>query len=239
MRLPEIEVVTLNQQFTPLGGKHLLKDRFAGQLSSVFKLQTDELGEVVVVTRVGLSPFHPLSDISPFDPEQGYIITEEDFEEESRRKKLQRLASQADQPVNKYAISLHLRVNLPVPPLERNQFQEYAEKIEIGKWSLRTQLSFPRGIFEGRAVDWTVDNELMRLGFTHFYHLDIGQLPPCREFFGDQHPHAQGAFRLSLPVSWGTWTYWDQDKLDRLSEMKARFVLLQIDQNPGMPATIS
>lgn len=148
--------------------------------------------------------------ITPFNPDTGYQITNEDSDPKSRYAKLSRLS--------------------PTPRLKNGFHLSFSSKDKLSKdenalkelQRLRVYLFFPSGSYESQPAGDI--SEINALEFSHFYPLDTGPLPQLPEeeiIVGRIRPYKGHIIGLleDLP-----------DDMSKLSQIRARFVMA--DEQP-------
>lgn len=148
--------------------------------------------------------------LTPFDPEEGYQINQDDFDPKKRRLKFDSLKDLIDEKFALYTIGISN--NLPNNPyddydnptyvLRRQEFFPILQQ-------LRLQLHFPNNLaFESR-FDWGDEAEegSLYFSFHSFYPLDTGPLPT-------KGVHLSEGVEIAVP-----------EDLKRLSEIRGLFLL--------------
>lgn len=190
------EIIKLNQEFQPFNSK----------FDEGIILKTDFLPDIKFVTSLGTpNQSFKYQVLAPFNPDAGYIITEDDFEIEKRRDKFLKQVDDLTRSETEGELCLGAYP-------EDNSFFPDNSGIEMpGKENmerLRLQLFFPNNLsFEGKPDIYEC------IFFMGFYPLDTGELPKGRANAGGH--FLPDAFYLVLP-----------DNINLLQQIRAKFVLV-------------
>ena len=221
---PKPEIINLDQEFTPF-------ESAKTDVSIIRnKPQPNSFTRTILLDTEGVSiPIRIVADIAdedsskyeailPFSPESGYRITQEDFDSESRSKKIQSMKNQkidfATAPLNLLAGAdredLHALglSDASIPPKDlklKEYFYDFKPGVESIMKKLHLQVFFPNGLsFESKPSQVMLDEADLHYG--EFYALDLGTLAKVRG-------KASEGVNLHLP----------SDPV-QLSQIKARFV---------------
>lgn len=148
--------------------------------------------------------------VTPFNPDLGYTVTNEDFKLQSRLEKVKKMRHDE-------------RVNFTKAPLFLAFSQEAYAKFkaeELAKFQqLRVQLTFPNGLrFEGQPSELFLQNE-GGIRFWNFYPMDTGPLPASKDTTTQLLDSVEQGFSLYVPS--------DRNKL---SQIKAKIIRVNEDR---------
>ncbi|MDO8686622.1 MAG: hypothetical protein Q7K11_00230 [Candidatus Berkelbacteria bacterium] len=176
--LGQKRVITLNQKFSPFNLTHLSIPNKWGTLESDSMLAFENLIfpiEIVVVK----GPIGKANAVTPFNPEEGHIITDEDFDAEKREKNRKETEYLCLDPVKSpFLLTVDVSNQIPV------------ENFAIAK-KIRLRVDAGSGRFEAKPEIGSL--ELRRLSFGKFYPLDTGPLP------APEHDYTWVGYYLALP----------------------------------------
>ena len=169
--------------------------------------------------------------VTPFTPEAGYNIDQDDLRLETRIKKMNDPTNKLEKIINTENAALSLNVHIEGallhklgfnqlhkdawPPMPYYQF--YPETIDLFR-KLRLIVSFPASRFEGKPEEPSLN--VGSLFFFNFYPLDSGPLPttPALEESGRMYE----GFLLCTP-----------DDPEKLAQIRGRFVFAPEEPNEG------
>ena len=223
---PEKKVVKLEQEFLLFDpnrtgiGKHKGEPRIF--ITSIL-LDTDLLPEIPIDIKASNFPEFRYRVITPFTPEEGYRITNEDLDPKSRVEKWKRVVQSKlmdfvdmeKAPLVLYIIAytrnlieLELIYKRPDPlkPHLPPSIIVFKPEAKALLQRLRLQLFFPNSAFEAKAH---LSDEI---SFEQFYPLDTGPLPEAP--YMELNQHTPEGYHLQLPSN-----------PEKLSQIRARFIL--------------
>lgn len=218
----EEKIITLNQSFRPFDPQEspVIK-RKGGSLPPHHTFSTELLLEcenLKIPIDIFLYPSKsPINNtITAFEPEAGYVITNEDFDPQQRAIKREKIDRFLTVDFKKYPMILTIeKSEYSLNKYKLNEKEKMGhhfskEMLEILK-HLRAQVSIGSGRFEAKI--WQTALDLGKVKFLHFYPTDFGPLQ------GFNWPTISGegtGFSLALP-----------DDPEKLATIKMKFVLAQ------------
>lgn len=216
-------VVRLNEEFLFFDPNTTRKEFNQGSKVNQF------FGSIITLDTEGLLPqfkvdfnaFPSRTDkvnaITPFDPDEGYRISNEDLNLETRIKKLQEMKAELSQQVDFAKAPLHLEVQNSA--VSRDFGKGYLDRFDSETLrqlsQLRVQVRFPNGLEFEASPDLT-SLILGQLKFKKFYPVDTGPLPAPKDDIEQLMTKMQEGFGLYVP----------SDK-DKLTQIKAKILLTQ------------
>lgn len=224
------EVINLNQEFLLFDPNSTLGSTDYRLVSSII-LDTGSLPGIPIHVNAKRNHEYKFRIITPFDPEEGYQITQEDLTPETRVEKWKRvvqstLVSSVD--MEKAPLGLHvaaediselnklgLCITYPDPDNPDVSHFKFKPEVEALLKRLRLLLFFPNSTFEAKPVQLLGDLG-DELAFWDFYPLDAGPLPKPPYLVVNQ--HTPEGYHLQLPS--------DPEKL---RQIRARFILVDQD----------
>lgn len=140
-----------------------------------FKLSTNELNTPIplLVNASVNNIYHKGVAMTPFQPELGYQISQEDFTVAGRWRKTG-LLGRENIDFNQNPLSLGVS-DYGEETLYIHQRHDYPNEVLQVVKRLRLQLDFPRGAYEAKA--WLSALLSGIITFEHFYPLDLGPMP--------------------------------------------------------------
>lgn len=222
-------IIVPNQEFAPfdpLSSRSYIFDGYNGlrpinSLSSKIRLAIRDKIIPLIITTLPFRGARKLEMITPFDPELGYTITNEDMNREARSKKLIRLSSffrtREEEYIdfNKAPTALHVMTSsFDLPPsrnLDKTKDGNYfgQEMLELLS-GLRIQVFVSKLALEAKPNTSSLQHG--EIFFNDYYPRDTGPLPPVIQC------NNQG-FYIALP-----------DDPEKLAQIGMKFVLVNKDQ---------
>ena len=212
---PKQEIVKLGQRFQLFESENLIPSFYRNEPRGFSYPVSLELssGNNPISFDIHLDNISPVLPvwITPFNPDMGYQITNEDFDPKSRYTKLARVDRQTPKLKDGFYLFFVSKGELLK---EENPLEELQR--------LRVHLFFPSGYYESQPAGNV--SEKKYLEFSHFYPADTGPLPQLPEeelILGRIRPFK--GHLIILPKDF-------PNDINKLSQVQARFVLA--DEQP-------
>lgn len=212
------EVVALNQEFYAFDPRRTIQTLYGKLGFYEFKreiiLETGVLPHLPIELSASIDTEVPKSQtLTPFNPESGYTITQEDFSLETRRKKINDIGERELNEEEFAKAPLLITAECDEEKFKKAKLYyrpyELSLKVENVLRRLRLLLIFPNGSLEGKSD--TSDGILF---FIEFYPIDDPPIPT-----GGEYPLNTAGFLVHVPSN-----------IEKLSQIRAKFILVDDKQ---------
>lgn len=232
---PKPEVIHLDQEFQPINPTRVLLDR-VGECHVRFLLESGILP--IFTVQIYIQDFGEgylkTGAFTPFHPEAGYLVTDEDFYPQARRRKTERMELLGIPAIDYRLATKELNGEIEADELKRREFitpdgRNLKPEVLTTLKRLNLQFSFPSGTYESRPNSTYFDPELLEMGRSLLkLGYKAGEEPPEDPYavdFDNFYPLTRG------PLS----AYGDDDstglkllvrsQMEELSQIRGKFVL--------------